>query len=102
MSTSTGTVVGIAWYRPERYDRVREVMSDGISFPKTHASWRQKASRMERELGRQGFSPQRVDVDPDEFARWCSVRDVAPDSAARDAFVRERLGLRGLESTTGS
>ena len=103
MSTSPGAVVGIAWYRPERYNRVREVMADGISFPKTHASWSQKAGRMERELGRQGFAPERVEVDPDEFARWCAGRELAPDSAARDAFVQERLGRRrGLESAPGS
>jgi hypothetical protein len=103
MSTSSGAVVGIAWYRPERYERIREVMADGVSFPKTHASWGLKARRMERELRRQGFEPARVDVDPDEFARWCAGRDIAPDSAARDGFVQERLATRrGVESPPGS
>ena len=100
MSTSTGAVVGIAWYRPERYDRIREVMADGISFPKTHASWRQKAGRMERELRRQGLEPVRVDIDPDAFSRWCSEQAVAPDSEARDRFVRAAVaGRSGVPSS---
>jgi hypothetical protein len=92
MSTSPEAVVGIAWYKPECYDRIREVMADGVSFPKTHASWRQKAGRMERELRRQGAEPVRVDVDPDEFARWCAELAMPPDSEARDRFVRGRIG----------
>ena len=97
MSTSPGVVVGIAWYRPERYDQVREVMADGISFPKTHASWRQKAARMERELRRQGMAPVRVEIDPDRFAAWCQDHDAAPDSEARDRFVRETVASRPRE-----
>ena len=91
MSTSSGVVVGIAWYRSEWYDRIREVMADGISFPKTHASWRQKAARMERELRRQGMEPVRVEIDPEQFAGWCASQGVAPDSEARDRFVRESI-----------
>ncbi len=91
MSTSPGVVVGIAWYRSELYDRIRDVMADGISFPKTHASWRQKAARMERELRRQGMEPVRVDIDPDRFASWCAAHGVSPDSESRDRFVRESL-----------
>ena len=55
MSTSSTRVVGIAWYRQESYEPIVALMADGASFPKTYASWRQKAVRMERELKRQGL-----------------------------------------------
>ena len=47
---ATRSVIGIAWYRPEGYLRLTELMADGVLFPRTYASWRQKALRMEREL----------------------------------------------------
>ena len=89
ISTPSAPVVGIAWYRPETYARIVAVMADGASFPKTHASWRQKAGRMERELKRQGSRTARIEIDPDAFAAWCGEHGLAPDSPARVQFVAE-------------
>ena len=89
MSTPSVPVVGIAWYRPDNYDRIVTLMADGASFPKTHASWRQKAGRMERELKRQGSRTVRVEVDPEVFVAWCGERGLAPDSPGRAQYVAE-------------
>jgi len=91
MSTHPASVVTIAWYLPEQYDRIIQVMADGGSFPRTHASWRQKAVRMERELKRKGMKPVRVEIHPEEFQRWCARAGRAPDSGARRQFVEETL-----------
>ena len=98
MPTSSNRIVGIAWYREESYERIMALMGDGASFPKTHASWRHKAARMERELKRQGFQPVRVEVDPAAFQRWCARQGTPPDSEARNRFVemevaRQAVGL---------
>jgi hypothetical protein len=96
ISSSRG--VGIAWYREERYERIMVLMADGASFPKTHASWRHKAVRMERELKRQGLKPVRVEVDPDAFQGWCTCRSLTPDSEARNQFVEMELARQAAGS----
>jgi hypothetical protein len=98
MSTSSVPGIGIAWYRPESYGRITEVMADGASFPKSHASWRQKAIRMERELRRQGARPVRIDVDPEVFERWCAREGIAPDSEARNRFVEQAIAGQEVDS----
>jgi hypothetical protein len=91
MPALTLSKVGIAWYRPESYFRSAELMVDGASFPKTYASWRQKAVRMERELKRQGATTVRIEIEPEAFQRWCSGHGVVADSDARNRFVDEAL-----------
>ncbi|MGE3923383.1 MAG: hypothetical protein AB7G13_10670 [Lautropia sp.] len=91
MSPTPTRLVGIAWYRMDRYARAIEAFSDGIAFPKTHAAWRQKAVRMERELKRQGSVPVRIEIDPDAFVAWCAARGLAPDSVARNRFIAETV-----------
>ena len=87
-------VVGIAWYRPGSYERVVALMADGASFPKTHASWRQKAGRMEREIQRQGSRTVRIEIEPEVFLPWCEGRGLAPDSSARAVYVSEEARAR--------
>ena len=98
MPTSPSRVVGIAWYREDDYERIMTLMADGASFPKTHASWRHKALRMERELKRQGLKPVRVDVYPEAFQRWCARRGTAPDSEARNRFVEMEVARQAVGS----
>jgi len=95
MPTSPVAVVGIAWYRPDKYEQVVALMADGASFPKTYASWRQKAVRMERELNRQGSRPVRVELDPGVFADWCRDRQMLTDSGARARFVADAVAGGG-------
>lgn len=92
------SIVGIAWYRAEDYPRLATLMADGASFPKSHASWRQKATRMERELRRQGVTPVRVEVDLDAFERRCTEQGVARDSEARNRFVEEVRARQAVSS----
>ena len=99
MSTPSVPVIGIAWYRLDSYERIREVMADGISFPKTDATWRQKAVPMERELKRQGAIPVRIEVEPSVFARWCGKRSLAPDSEARNLFVADAIAEQRVSSS---
>ena len=98
MTTPSDTVIGIAWYREEDYERIMTLMADGASFPKTHASWRQKAVRMERELKRQGLRPVRVEVDPVAFERWCIEQGTLPDSQARNRFVEHELARQPVKT----
>jgi hypothetical protein len=98
MSATSSRVIGIAWYREESYERIMALMADGASFPKTYASWRHKAVRMERELKRQGLKPVRVEVDPAAFQQWCERRGAAPDSEARNQFVEMEVARQAVGS----
>lgn len=97
----TAGIVGIAWYRMDAYGRIVALMADGASFPKTHASWRLKAGRMERELKRQGARPVRVEIDPVAFADWCAAAGTTPDSEARERYVAGQVAkMHGTKDVT--
>ncbi len=88
-SSVPSRIAGIAWYREDDYHRITALMGDGASFPKTYASWQQKAVRMERELLRRGMKPVRIDVEPEAFENWCEQQGRPPDSDARNRYVEE-------------
>ncbi len=89
-------VIGVPWYRPERYAELRALFADQDEFPPTWERWRRRAQYGIGMLERGGFQVYRVPVEPAEFLDWCASHDLTPDSRARvmyaDAWVAGLLG----------
>jgi Asp-tRNA(Asn)/Glu-tRNA(Gln) amidotransferase A subunit family amidase len=85
------TRVGVAWYRPEQWQRLREISIDKDVLEETHAEWVQNAERAVQELRRQGMNPVKVDVDVEELLQWCASRHVAVNGEARSTYVAAKL-----------
>lgn len=79
--------VGIAWYEPGDYARIREMAESGL--PESYAAWQMSATQVEREVSRSGVAVARIRIEPEAFLAWCRAKDTAPDAKARAAFVRE-------------
>ncbi len=84
-------VVGIAWYRPEQWERLREVSADVDILEETHAEWVVFAAKQFDELNRRGISVIKVDVDVEELLQWCGQKGVAVDANARAGFVLRKV-----------
>ena len=89
------TAVGVAWYSPAEFLRLRECAADLDIIEDTHAEWEDNAIKVLQVLARQGVMAERVPLIVDEVVRWCAERGRPFDSAARAEYVSEVLQRRG-------
>jgi hypothetical protein len=79
--------VGIAWYRPWEWQRLRELAPDPGVMLDTHAEWLEVASKHLADMKQQGFLVVKVDIDVEELAAWCRQRGLPMNGAARSKFT---------------
>jgi hypothetical protein len=81
------SAVGIPWYTPQSYERIRQLMLDGHDFPLTHGEWLLTAEKVVENCKRRGTVPVRANIEPQPFAEWCKSRGMPIDRRARVAFA---------------
>ena len=84
-------VTGVAWYRPEQWQRLREVSEDVDNLEETYDAWLQTAERMIRDGIPSDVIVERIDVDVEEVLAWCNVQGLPMNAASRARFVSERV-----------
>jgi hypothetical protein len=84
-------LVGIAWYRSDQWQRLRELSVDTETLEQTHQEWLTMATKTLDDLQKAGLRVQKVDVDVEELVRWCQERELPVDAKARARFVTETL-----------
>jgi NhaA family Na+:H+ antiporter len=85
------TIVGVVWYRPEQWARMREVVADPERLEATYEQWLKVASKAFKDLSNLGLQVLKVEVDADEFVLWCKLNGLPLDGAARSQFVTEKV-----------
>lgn len=91
------TVVGVAWYRPEQWEKLRKISLDRSDLEKTHAEWLAIVAEKLLDFKQMGITPRPVEVDVDELAHWCKQHQRPVDAAARSEFVAVKLTEAGEE-----
>ena len=91
-------VTGVAWYRPEQWERLREVAEDVENLEESYQAWLQTAERMISEGIPADFSIEKVDVDIEEVLAWCNARGLAVNAKTRSRYVSEKLRQKYEES----
>ena len=81
------SLIGIPWFRPDRYDAARLRMTDADRLPPAYADWLMMAEQRERREAQAGHTTLRVYVDDDTFLAFCREKGVAPDSPARSRYA---------------
>ena len=84
-------VVGFAWYRPDQWQRVREVSADGDDLHDNYLEWLQSAEERLEELRSSGLRVEKVDVHSAALILWCNKRGLEINGEARSRYVAERL-----------
>ena len=84
-------LVGIAWYRSDQWQRLRELSVDTETLEQTHQAWLTMATKTLDDLQKAGLRVQKVDVDVEELVSWCQERELPVDAQARARFVTETL-----------
>ena len=87
-------ITGVAWYRPEQWQRLREVSEDVENLEETYHAWLQTAERMIRDGIHADVVVEKIDVDVEEVLAWCNVMGLPMNTTSRAQFVSERVRQR--------
>lgn len=86
-----GNVVGIGWYLPEQWDKLRKISADRGDIEETFSEWEINAEKAAAKLARTGVTVTKVLVDVENLRKWCVEQGVIIDAAARSQFVAFQL-----------
>jgi hypothetical protein len=82
---------GIAWYRAEQWERLREISVDRNNLEKTHIEWLQVAEEMLMKLSAEGFDVVRYEVDVELLLKYCKDHKIPINGNSRSRYVTEML-----------
>jgi hypothetical protein len=84
--------IGISWYKPEDYDRMKRMFKDGWKLPDTYEEWLAEAEKAAAQLTAQGFVVVRSPLDPKAFPEWCRARGLEMTGETRSVYSAEYAG----------
>jgi len=84
-------VIAIVWYRPEQWERVRDIAADSDEFENSYIEWLQLAEAKAKELKDRGLRVEKVDLDSEKLILWCNERGLENDAKARSMYAAKRL-----------
>ena len=85
------SVLGVAWYRKEQWERLREVSVDSDMLEAKYEEWKMNAELGLRRLEKTGILVRKVDVDLEELLHWCNAQKRPVDGEARSLFAAAKL-----------
>ncbi|MBZ5535637.1 MAG: hypothetical protein LAO31_06745 [Acidobacteriia bacterium] len=83
--------VGVTWYRPEQWERLRELAVDPEIIENTYEEWALMAEEKMGELLRAGIEVWKTPVAVEEFRAWCERQRLPLNGYARARFVAQKL-----------
>jgi hypothetical protein len=90
-SNESQIVTGVAWYRPEQWERLREVSEDVDNLEETYDAWRKTAEQLIRDGIPTDVRVEKIDVDVEEVLAWCNFHGLPMNASSRSRFVSERV-----------
>ena len=88
-SSGAPVVVGVAWYSPSQWTRLREVSADQAQLEQSYTEWVSTYEHRARELAASGLRMVRVLIDVTELGKSCRERNKAMNGAARSEYALE-------------
>src|SRR5262245_45188060 len=92
-------IMGVSWYRPEQWDRLREISEDKATFDIPYATARVEWEKQVQHLAAQGMRPMKVEVDVEALLTWCTTQGLAVTPETRTKFMMNILrdhGKKGM------
>jgi FMN phosphatase YigB (HAD superfamily) len=85
------TVVGVAWYMEENWNKTKAAATDPERFEETYAEWSAVAIEAIADLKKTGMNAVKVLVISNELLPWCLAHNKPNNAASRAEFVAEKL-----------
>jgi hypothetical protein len=83
---------GIAWFDPDTYLEMVDLIGDPAILPFNYETWLERAEGRDRSIRRSGVLAVRVKVDPGRFKAWCAAQSVSPGIRPLYGFLAEACG----------
>jgi hypothetical protein len=96
------TVIGIAWFRPEQWQRLLAAAADASELETTYEEWERHATKTLKRLRRGGVDVRKVDVNVEELIAWCKEQMCKLDGNARAEYASHRLRLNEQAARKGN
>ena len=91
MDNNERMVMGVAWYKPEQWDRLLEVSEDRDDMQKTFAAWEETAKKTIDDIAMKGTRIEKIILDVDELVLWCRKRNKPVNAETRSEFTSEKM-----------
>jgi hypothetical protein len=88
---SPSTAIGVAWYRPEQWETLRNVSVDRDKLEETYSEWLVEAERVIKQLQQRGLRVIKVDVEISELMLWCESQRIPLDGEARSNYAAFKM-----------
>jgi hypothetical protein len=80
-------VYSFAWFQPEEWNRLKEVVEDPSSLDDTYEEWRASAEKAISEFRATGQKIQKTSIKVSDLLIWCQSKGYKPDSKARAEYT---------------
>jgi hypothetical protein len=94
ISSKTGMVLGVAWYREADWSRIKELFPDADQLHDSYAEWLKSAEESVKRLTDPGLTVERFVINIDDFLGWCLIHGRPRDAKARSEYVAEKVSLK--------
>ena len=78
---------GVAWYKPEQWDRLLEISEDRGELEKTYTEWVTHAEEQRKILISEGLALKKVVIDVEALLSWCNERRRKVNGSSRTEYV---------------
>jgi hypothetical protein len=80
-------LMGVSWYRPEQWDRLREISEDKENFALSYEASVVESEKKIQDLVAQGIRPIKVEVDVEALLTWCTTQGLPVTPETRTKFM---------------
>ena len=84
-------LMGVSWYRPEQWDRLREIAEDKENFALSYEDSLVESEQKIHALEAQGIRPIKVEVDVEALLTWCTGQGLPVTPETRTRFMMNTL-----------
>jgi len=82
----------IAWYKPEQWQRLREISADADKLEATFEEWLAVAEKALVDFAARGGRAEKIVVDTEELLIWCNERNLPVNGESRSRYAGWLLG----------
>jgi len=80
-------VLGLSWFQPEQWDRLKEISEDRESLDDSYEDWKNNANKTIQELRLAGQVVKKVNIDLEELLVWCNENSFPVNGKSRSEYV---------------
>ena len=77
----------IAWYKPNQWQRLREIAEDRDELEATHEEWEILAEKALKDFAAKGLPVTKITVDTEELLPWCNERGLKVNGKSRSQYA---------------